>query len=237
MLTRTGTIVPATNAAATIGAWGTTARPRLLELRAPLPPVYSGSFSQIERMGNPFINDLLIGAGSKNLWNMSQPVSDSQFESSYLDPLLARQFNAIYGFAIPTPPRNDLLPLVTYAPPIAAPGTAAGLAADLLRLNTGVAPTPMASRKRIGLLAGDAAGFPNGRRVSDDVTDIFFRLAAGILAGPSFNYLIGDGVNTNDVPFQETFPYVAWAQSGRQRRHIDPGEPGCTQGGWSPLSD
>jgi hypothetical protein len=100
----------------------------------------------------------------------------------------------------------------------------------LLRLNTGVPPTPEGSRKRLGLLAGDGAGFPNGRRVSDDVTDIFLRSVAGILAGPQFNYRIGDGVNTNDVPFQEIFPYVAWSQSGRQRRHIDPGEPGCTEG-------
>ena len=230
MLTRTGSQEPATNAAATIGAWGTTARPRALVLRAPLPPVYSGSFSQIQRMGNPFISDLLIGDGSKDLWNMSVPANDSQFAASYSDPFLARQLNAIYGFAIPTPPRTDLSPLTTYAPPIAAPGTLAGPVADLLRLNTGVPPTPMGSRKRLGIIAGDGAGFPNGRRVSDDVTDIFFRLAAGILAGPTFNIPFGDGVNTNDVPFQETFPYVAWSQSGRQRRHIDPGEPGCTQG-------
>lgn len=56
------------------------------------------------------------------------------------------------------------------------------------------------------------------------------RVIGGILAGPIYNYAFGDGVNTNDVPFQETFPYVAWAQSGRQRRHIDPGEAGCTEG-------
>jgi hypothetical protein len=230
MLTSTGTVEPATNPAATIGAWGTTARPRALVLRAPLPPVYSGSFSQIQRMGNPFISDFLIGDGSKDLWNMSVPANDSQFSASYLDPFLAREFNAIFGIAIPTPPRTDLLPLITYAPPIAAPGTPAGPIADMLRLNTGVPPTPEDSRKRLGLLAGDGAGFPNGRRVSDDVADIFFRVAAGILAAPAFNYRIGDGVNTNDVPFQETFPYVAFSQSGRQRRHIDPGEPGCTQG-------
>ena len=58
----------------------------------------------------------------------------------------------------------------------------------------------------------------------------FFASRPGYLAGPQFNYRIGDGVNTNDIPFQETFPYVAWSQSGRQRRHIDPGEAGCTQG-------
>ena len=181
-------------------------------------------------MANPLIDSLIIPLGSKDLWSMSQPVNDSQFSSSYLDPQIARLFNAIYGIAIPTPPRTDLLPFLTYAPPIAAPGTPAGPVADLLRLNTGVPPTPMASRKRLGLLAGDAAGFPNGRRVSDDVTDILDRAFAGILAGPVYNYLLGDGVNTNDVPYQETFPYVAWSQSGRQRRHIDPGEAGCTMG-------
>jgi hypothetical protein len=230
MLTSTGNAEAATSTAATIGAWGSTARPRTLVLRSPLPPVYSGSFSQLQRMGNPFVSDLLIPESSKDLWAMSVPSGDSQFASVYSDPTLARILNAIYGIAIPTPPRTDLLPFTTYAPPIAAPGTPAGPVADLLRLNTGVAPTPMPSRKRLGLLAGDAAGFPNGRRVSDDVFDIFLRSTAGIFAGPQYNYALGDGVNTNDVPFQETFPYVAWAQSGRQRRHIDPGEAGCTQG-------
>jgi hypothetical protein len=230
MLTSTGNLEKATSKAATIGAWGTTSRPRIYVRRAPLPGAASGGWSQVQRMGNPLINELIIGTGSKDMWSMSQPVNDSQFASFDLDPLFARVLNAIYGIAIPTPPRTDLLPLVTYAPPIAAPGTTAGPIADLLRLNTGVAPTPEGSRKRLGLLAGDAAGFPNGRRVSDDVTDIAARAVAGILAGPQYNYPIGDGVNTNDVPYQETFPYVAWAQSGRQRRHIDPGEAGCTMG-------
>ncbi len=230
MLTKTGTLLPATNAAATIGAWAATARPRLLTRRAPLPSVASGSYSQIDRLGNPLIKSLVIPLGSKDLWSMSQPVNDSQFASFYLDPNLARAFNAIYGIGIPTPPRTDLLPLLTYAPPIAAPGTTAGPVADLLRLNTGIAPTPENSRKRLGLLAGDAAGYPNGRRVSDDVSDVFYRVLTGILAGPQYNYRFGDGVNTNDVPYQEVFPYVAWAQSGRQRRHIDPGEAGCTMG-------
>lgn len=230
LLTRTGVQVSATDPAATIGAWASTARPRTLVLRAPLPPVYSGTFSQIDRMGNPLVSDLLIPAASRDLWNMSEPKNDSQFMSTYSDPFEARFLNAIYGIAIPTPPRTDLGPLTTYAPPIAAPGTAAGPTADLLRLNTGVGPTPMGSRRRLGLLQGDAAGFPNGRRVSDDVIDVSLRAIAGILAGPQFNYPIGDGVNTNDVPDQETFPYVAWAQSGRQRRHIDPGEAGCTEG-------
>jgi hypothetical protein len=230
MLTSTVTLLTATSKNATLGFWGTTSRRSVTVRRAPNPLASSGSWSQVQRMGNPLINELIIGTGSKDFWSMSFPVNDSQFAAFDLDPLLARVLNAIYGIAIPTPPRTDLLPLVTYAPPIAAPGTTAGPIADLLRLNIGVAPTPENSRKRLGLLAGDAAGFPNGRRVSDDVTDIAARAVAGILAGPQYNYKIGDGVNTNDVPYQETFPYVAWAQSGRQRRHIDPGEAGCTMG-------
>jgi hypothetical protein len=230
MLTSTGSIEPATSTAATIGAWGTTARPRTLVLRAPLPPVYSGSFSQLQRMGNPFISDLLIGEGSKDLWAMSVPANDSQFGASYSDPGLARLINAIYGIGIPAPPRTDLAFLTSYAPPVAASGTTAGPVADMLRLNTGVAPTPMGSRRRLGLIAGDSAGYPNGRRVSDDVFDITLRMAGGIFSGPSFNFALGDGVNINDIPTQETFPYVGFAQSGRNRRHIDPGEAGCTMG-------
>jgi len=238
MLTRTGTVVAATDPAATIGAWGTTARPRTLVRRSPLPAATSGSFAQVQRMGNPLINELIIGTGYKDYWSMTEPKDDAQFANFDLDPLLARVFNAVYGINVPTPPRTDLLPLVTYAPPIAAPGTPAGPVADLLRLNTGVAPTPTGSRRRLGLLAGDPAGFPNGRRVSDDVTDISARAVAGVL-NPAFNVApnnrIGDGTNTNDVPYQETFPYVGFAQSGRDRRHTDPGEAGCTMNGGSPC--
>jgi hypothetical protein len=143
--------------------------------------------------------------------------------------LLARVFNTVFGIAVPPPPRTDLLPLVQYTPVITGDSTIPpGPVADLLRLNTSIKATDPASRSRLGVLGGDNAGFPNGRRVSDDVTDIAMRVVAGVLAGPQFSYRLGDGVNVNDVPYQETFPYVAFAQSGRNRRHIDPGEPGCS---------
>ena len=237
MLTKDGALHGPTEPAAVIGAYATTSRPRI-KTQPAVPggnPALSSNFVQIQRMGNPLINELLIGTGDKDKFSMSQPKNDSQFANYLLDPLLARVLNSIYGIAIPTPPRTDLLPLVTYAPPIAPPGTTAGPVADLLRLNTGVAPTPAGSRRRLGLLAGDSAGFPNGRRVSDDVTDISARAVAGILAGSLFNYTIGDGVNTNDVPYQETFPYVAFANSGRNSVHIGPGQAGCTGGSGSPC--
>ena len=235
MLTRTGNDEAASSAAATIGVFGTTSRLRLTARRAPLPAQNSGSYSQIQRMGNPLINALLIGTGSKDRFSMDQPKNDGQFASFFLDPLLARLLNAATAgaVAIPAPPRNDLLPLVTYAPPIAAPGTTAGPVADLLRLNTGVAPTMPGSASRLGLLGGDASGYPNGRRLFDDVTDISLRAVVGVF-NPTFNVSpnnrLGDGVNVNDVPYKTTFPYLGEAPSGRDRRHIDPNEPGCTAG-------
>jgi hypothetical protein len=235
MLTRTGAVEPPTSSSATIGVWGTTSRPRTTLRRSPLPPVSSGTFTQIQRMGNPLVNELLIGIGAKDRFSMDQPRNDSQFAGFFLDPTLARILNALTAgaIAIPPPPRNDLLPLVTYAPPIAAPGTPSGPIADLLRLNTGVAPTAPATANRLGLLGGDAAGYPNGRRLFDDVVDISLRAVAGVL-NPAFNVFpnnrLGDGVNVNDAPYRTTFPYLADAPSGRTRRHIDPGEAGCTAG-------
>jgi hypothetical protein len=242
-LTRTGAIEAPSSTAATIGVWATTSRPRLTARRAPLPAASSGAWNQVQRMGNPLINELLVGTGFKDRFSMDQPKNDSQFAGFFLDPALARVVNALTAgaVAIPTPPRVDLLPVVQYHPPIAAPGTPAGPIADLLRLNTGVPPTPAALQNRLGLLGSDPAGFPNGRRLGDDVTDLALRLVVGgVLAGPPFssspiNSRLGDGVNVNDVPYRTTFPYLANAPSGRQRRHIDPGEPGCTGGFGAPC--
>jgi uncharacterized protein DUF4331 len=232
MLTSDGVIHPATDPRSTIGAWATTSRTEVTIRQSPRPALNLGNLAQIQRLGNPLINELIIGTGSKDYWSMSEPVNDSQFASFDLDPLIARVFNAVYGINIPTPPRTDLLPLVTYAAPIAPKGTPAGPIADLLRLNTGVAPTPLAKRSRLGLIGGDPAGFPNGRRLTDDVVDIAARVAGGGILSPGFdvapNNLIGDGVNAPDVPPQETFPYVHYAYSGRDSRHISPGDPtGC----------
>jgi hypothetical protein len=217
---------------ATIGAWATTSRQEITVLQSPSPSTGYGNYYQVQRLGNPLINELIIGTGSKDRWSMSDPVNDSQFASFDLDPLIGRVFNAVYGFKIPTPPRTDLLPLVTYAPPIAAVGTKAGPIADLLRLNTGVAPTAASKRSRLGLIAGDAAGFPNGRRLTDDVVDIVERVGIGGVLVSGFNVapnnLLGDGVNAPDVPPQETFPYVHYAYSGRDSRHVSPGDAtGC----------
>jgi hypothetical protein len=236
-LTRTGNVEPASSPAATIGVWATTSRPRT-KIQPSLPggpPTLSTNFTQIQRMGNPLINQWMIPIGTKDKFSMSLPKDDAQFAATLRDPLLARILNAATAgaLAIPAPLRNDLLPLFIYAPPIAAVGTSPGPFADLLRLNTGVSPTSPASAQRLGLLAGDPAGFPNGRRPFDDVSDVMLRIVVGVL-DPTFNVFpnnaLGDGVNVNDLPLRTSFPYLGNAPSGRDRRHLDPGEPGCTQG-------
>jgi len=94
-------------------------------------------------------------------------------------------------------------------------------------------PTSSASASRLGLFGGDP-GFPNGRRLFDDVTDVFLRVVAGGIFNPSFNVVpnnhVGDGVNINGGPYRSSFPYLSDRPSGRDRRHIDPGEAGCTAG-------
>jgi hypothetical protein len=183
-------------------------------------------------MGNPLINELLIGIGSKDRFSMDQPKNDAQFAKFFLDPPIVRAVEALYGGAVKVPaaPRNDLLPLVTYAAPIAAPGTPAGPIADLLRLNTGVPATPFEQASRLGLIGGDPAGYPNGRRVFDDVTDITLRVGVGGILAKGFdvfpNNRLGDGVNLNDADYIAGFPYVAFCPDGRNRRHVDPGEAG-----------
>ncbi len=240
MITQDGKQYDADEPGATIGVWATTSRPKVKVLsRKPGRNAYtSRKMVQIQRMANPLINELLIGIASKDKFSMSKPKNDAQFADFVLDPVLARILNALYDtispgvLPVPDAPRTDLLPLVQYLPPIAAVGTPEGPVADLLRLNTGIPATPMAQRSRLGLLTGDPAGFPNGRRVSDDVVDITTRVVIGILAGDGFNGFphnrVGDGVNKNDVPYRETFPYVGLAHSGVESRHIDTGEPGCT---------
>jgi len=270
MLTKTGRVEPKTSPHATIGIWAETARPQISIRREPSPQgiatINFGEFSQVQRIGNPLINELIIGIGTKDYWSMSKPVHDSQFASFDLNPPFVSIVDSLYSVLAPgalyspPAPRNDLLPLVEYLPPIAATGTPAGPIADLLRLNTGVAPTAPGSASRLGLLAGDGAGFPNGRRLADDVVDITLRVAVGgVLAGNKCgptnttscnmfpNNVLGDGVNVNDVDtdlatdgvtnlvepnthFHTSFPYVDYCPSGRNRRHIDPGEPGCTAG-------
>ncbi|HYY70147.1 MAG TPA: DUF4331 domain-containing protein [Terriglobales bacterium] len=249
MLTVDGKPHPASDKQAVIGTYGSTARQRITIRRSP-NQVNSArgaikteaEFRQVNREGNSLINELIIGTGSKDRFSVDDPKNDGQFANFLLDPLLAHIFASI-GIPVPAAPRTDLLPLVQYMAPI-CPGCGPndhGPIADLLRLNTGIPPTPAGSQKRLGFLAGDNAGFPNGRRLNDDVVDIAARVVAGVLV-PDFNKapnnLIGDGVNTSDVGFGTSFPYVLPAHSGRNSHHVAPGQAGCSgqAGGICPVN-
>jgi Domain of unknown function (DUF4331) len=230
MLTVDGQLHAAGDKNAVIGTYGATSRPKVTIRRSPNPLTGAGPFQQVQREGNSLINELIIGTGSKDRFSMDDPKNDAQFANFFLDPLLAHIFSSI-GIPVPPAPRTDLLPLVQYMAPI-CPGCGpkdAGPIADLLRLNTGIPPTPMANQKRLGFLAGDIAGFPNGRRLNDDVVDIAARAVAGILADPAkFGTRIGDGVNLNEAGYGATFPYVRPAHDGRNSHHTGPGQSGCT---------
>ncbi len=225
--------------AAVLGTYATTSRRQITVRRTPRegvgPVVTSAAWRQVQRMGNPLVNELIIGTGSKDRFSMDEPRFDIQFGSFILRPLLADIFASI-GIPVPSGDRLDLAPLVQYQGPTIPAATPRGPAADLLRVNTGIPPTPAAQQQRLGLLTlldtnttnDDAAGFPNGRRPDDDVTDIAARVVAGILVNPTtYGTRIGDGVNVNDMPKRTTFPFVPPAHDGRNSRHVDPNEPGC----------
>jgi hypothetical protein len=230
LLTVDGQLHNANQKQAVLGTWGTTSRNQITVRRSLAPNRSFGPFRQVQREGNPLINELVIGTGSKDRFSMDQPKNDSQFSDFVLNPVLATLFSSI-GIPVAPPPRTDLLLLVQYEPPICPGCTAsdAGPVADLLRLNTGIPPTAVGSQKRLGFLVGDSAGFPNGRRPIDDVVDIASRTVAGILVNSTtYGTAIGDGVQFNPEGYNNTFPYVMPANSGRNSVHIGPGQAGCS---------
>jgi hypothetical protein len=226
MLTVDGQLHPAGQKNAVIGTYGATSRRRIAIRRLTGQVDSEGPWRQVNREGNSLINELIIGTGSKDRFSVDDPKNDKQFANFFLDPLLAHLF-ATLGIPVAPAPRPDLLPLVQYMAPI-CPGCGpndSGPIADLLRLNTGIPPTPVGSQKRLGFLAGDLAGFPQGRRPIDDVVDIASRAVAGILANPAkFGTRIGDAVNVNEDGYGATFPYVTPANSGRDSHHSGPGQ-------------
>ena len=239
MLTVDGKLHPAGDKQAVIGTWGSTARHHITVRRSPHSDENTGSFQQINREGNSLINELIIGTGFKDRFSMDVPANDSQFADFVLTPVLAGVFSTL-GVPVPPAPRTDLLILAQYQAPI-CPGCAstdAGPIADLLRLNTGIPPTPVGMQKRLGFIAGDSAGYPNGRRPVDDVFDISARAVAGILVNSkTFGTPLGDGVNTKTEGFNNSFPYVMPANSGRNSAHVGPGQAGCSgqPGGICPV--
>ena len=179
------------------------------------PRSTKGPWVQLSRLDMPLVNELVIPLKDKNRWNGSKPRFDSQFAKYVLDPEPARLIEAILGVNVPSPPRNDLATIfLTGIPGLNKP---AGVeASSQLRLNMAIQPSD--NPNRLGVLRGDNAGFPNGRRLADDVVDIELQaLAGGTPLTPDFNNppnnQLGDGVDANDVPFRNSFPYLADPQA------------------------
>jgi len=206
----------------TVGVYASASRPKVRILSATGRTRDVGPFVQVSRLGNPLVNEVLIPLGEKDYWNRQDPKDDSQFVGHYLNPELAGLIHVLYP-GLPAPPttgRSDLVSvLLTGVPGLNFTGPKE---ADELRLNTSIAP--YSSPDRLGVLDGDFAGFPNGRRLGDDIVDIELRaIACGYgpilhsalgLCDLSPNDLIGDGVDANDGSFLPSFPYVGSPHQG-----------------------
>ena len=238
MLTRDGKGAEET-ASPKLGAYAFTSRPTLTIRGRAIGP----RFSQVQRLANPLVNELIIGTKDKDLWNATEPEDEAQFIDYYQMPRVALALELVFGFPTgctpfgtpacePTPPgdkpfgqwnRDDLINvLLKYAP-------SDEQVSELLRLDLSVDPKPLAQQRRLTVLAGDTAGWPNGRRPRDDVTDVALR----VVGGP--NYIAaraGDGVNVDDAALLTRFPFLAlpadgrdFVSGGKQTPHLDPPDP------------
>ncbi|MEW2359365.1 DUF4331 domain-containing protein [Spirillospora sp. NPDC029432] len=169
----------------------------------------SGEWSQVSRLGMPLVNEVVIPMKDKDKFNASVPWNDAQFAQYVTNPEVPRLIQQLYKIPAPATPRNDLVQVfLTGVPGLNQPPGVRP--AEQIRLNTSIPPS--ADPKRLGVLDGDRAGYPNGRRLTDDTLDITLQVAEGELVGQKND--LGDGVNANDVPLEKAFPYVALPTSG-----------------------
>ena len=215
----------ATGGSPIIGVYSQTKRQQTRVLSPTGPgsaPRSSGSFVNVSRLGMPLVNEVVVPLGKKDVFNASEPRDDAAFLGLVQDPEPARLIPVLYpGVTVPPAPRNDLVAIfLTGIPGLNQPAN--GKPSEMIRLNTSTPVT--GSPNAMGVLAGDNQGFPNGRRLVDDVVDIELRALAGATPfTPPFNKVpnnsLGDGVNANDRPFLTSFPYVATPHQGYDHNH------------------
>jgi len=193
-----------------VGVWTATDRQRVT--------VHNGKartqWVQVSRLGNPLINEVIIPTTKKDYWNSQSPAHDKQFAQYYSSPILAAVLQKLYPQFGPYKQtgRTDLTSVLLTGLATPKLNYTGAMLADELRLNLSIPPTPAAKENRLGVIGGDLAGYPNGRRLIDDVVDIDERVVAGELIGHKLP--LGDGVDANDVPNLASFPYVAAPFSG-----------------------
>lgn len=195
-----------------IGIYDSAERPSVRTLNGDGTVSTSGGQVQVSRLGMPLVNEVVIPLKDKDKFNATKPTSDGAFLPYVQNPELAGLLTALYGIQTPPAPRNDLVAVfLTGIPGLNKPANPNQAPCEMLRLNMAIPPS--ANPNRLGLLGGDNAGFPNGRRLSDDVVDIAERVVAGATPfTPTFNVApnnrLGDGIDSNDEPFLPYFPYV-----------------------------
>jgi hypothetical protein len=201
-----------------LGAWSTASLPRTRVLQKNTdkisfeePDLQKGRFVQVSRLGSPLVNELVIGLKDKDRFNASQPADDAQFLDYVTHPTLPAILEALFGVTAPRLfPRSDLVQaFVTGVPGLNENGGTG----EMLRLNTSIAPVAAAQQSRLGVLGGDTAGFPNGRRPGDDVVDIELRVAMGVLLplvdAPDGQLAYTDGASVDAGFFGDAFPFLA----------------------------
>jgi Domain of unknown function (DUF4331) len=209
------------NGDSVVGVWASTERRELQVTNRDREG--KGDYVQVSRLGNPLVNEVVIPLGQKDRFNRHSPRGDAdRFGQFVVEPELARLLNALFGLGVKETDRTDIvLALLQGIPGL---NQQSGKPVDTLKINLDTPPS--ATEGRFGALpnaatgfpAGDPAGFPNGRRLADDVVDIELRVVAGHLlpaSDPKRNTTpLGDGVDQNDKPFLDRFPYLAAPTSG-----------------------
>src|SRR3954454_12201096 len=199
---------------AVVGVWSSTERRRLQVTNEDKGS--GGDWVQVSRLGNPLVNEVVIPLRDKDKFNRTQPADDAKNYGKYVvTPHLAGVLNQLFDLGVKTDDRTDIVTALLTGIPGVTQIAKKPAAADTLKLNLGVPPSD--SENRFGVIGGDNAGFPNGRRLGDDIVDIELRVIGGYLI-PSDQggkkLPLGDGVDRNDVDFVPTFPYLAPLKSG-----------------------
>ena len=195
-----------------VGIWASASRHKTTVLHSNGTKDEDGPWVQVSRLGNPLVNEVITDLGTKDRFNATEPEDDAQYVQKFLTPELAGLIHALFDPATPTTNRQDLVAvLLTGLPGLNKSALANPTLADELRLNMSINPssTNPNSVNRLGVLGGQLDGYPNGRRLADDVVDIEIQAIAGATDGVSIPSVVGDGVNHNDVLFQTFFPYLA----------------------------
>ena len=207
-----------------IGIWNTASRSSVRIQNNAGQVLHQGPQVQVSRLGMPLVNEVVVPVAAKDYFNASRPRNDAQFLSQVQDPELPHVISAVYPSVFPDVPdsdpdtngiqRSDLISV--FLTGVDGVNMPAGVRpAEMLRLNMDIDPCTDAC-STLGVIDGDLAGFPNGRRLDDDIVDIALRVVMGVLLPDhdSDADTLGDGVDGNDVSFNVEFPYVAYPHSG-----------------------